>query len=183
MLAKTLRILTVPPVLAAIASTVLLLYGTVSPIHYIILLLTLTVLPTLAYPLSLLWPPHDRRRRQRNLALVLSVSGYVAGALFALLAGAPRPELVFYMTYVLSGIATAGLTFALHIKSSGHACGTAGPAVFLGLYVHPAFFCLLLLLIPVFWASLKTKRHTLSQLSIGAATPIVGLLLAGILIH
>ena len=67
----------------------------------------------------------------------------------------------------------------LKIRASGHSGGVVGPTALLVLFVglEAIFYCLALILL-VFWASLKTKRHSLSQLLWGSMIPLVALFLA-----
>ena len=174
-LCKIIRIITVAPLAAAVALTLLLLHGNffVSNMHYIAALTALTVFPLLAYPISLVKKADERRKFQRTLAIVLSVAGYIGGMVFALLTSSPVGERVLYLTYLLSGVAIAFSSFVLKKKSSGHACGIAGPVALLAYYIHPLYLLGLLLLLPVGYASLKMKRHTLPQLIFGSVIPIL----------
>lgn len=174
-LCKIIRIITVAPVAAAAAVTLLFIHGNffVSNMHYIAALTALTVFPLSAYPISLIKKADERRNFQRTLAIVLSVAGYIGGMLFALLTSASVGERVLYLTYLLSGVAIAFSSFVLKKKSSGHACGIAGPVALLAYYIHPLYLLGLLLLLPVGYASLKMKRHTLPQLISGSVIPIL----------
>lgn len=180
-LAKTIRVLTTAPVLAAALCTLLylLLPGSfASRGHYLAALLFLVGLPLLAYPLSWLLPALRRRGRdgQRNLAIVFSLVGYVGGFLFAMLAGGAAVERVLFGTYLLSGICL-GLCTALHFKASGHTCGCSGPLAMLAMFVSPWFLCAYPLLTPVIWASRKLGRHSFAQLLAGALIPVAAMLL------
>ena len=181
-LCKIIRILTVAPVAAAAAVTLLFIHGNffVSNMHYIAALTALTVFPLSAYPISLIKKADERRNFQRTLAIVLSVAGYIGGMLFALLTSASVGERVLYLTYLLSGVAFS--SFVLKKKSSGHACGIAGPVALLAYYIHPLYLLGLLLLLPVGYASLKMKRHTLPQLISGSVIPIL-CLFASVLLY
>ena len=171
-LCKIIRIITVAPVAAAAAVTLLFIHGNffVNNMHYIAALTALTVIPLSAYPVSLVKKADERRNFQRTLAIVFSVAGYIGGMLFALLTSASVGERVLYLTYLLSGVAIAFSSFVLKKKSSGHACGIAGPVALLAYYIHPLY---LLGLMPVGYASLKMKRHTLPQLISGSVIPIL----------
>lgn len=173
---KIIRILTVAPLAAAAAVSILYFRGKgffQNGLHYAISLLTLTVLPLLAYPVSLVKAKENRRKFQRSLAIVFAVLGYIAGLIFALCTGAPNGEKVLYLTYLLSGLAIALSSFVFKYKSSGHACGIAGPAAILSYYLSPFYIISIILLIPVFIASVQMKRHTVPQLIAGSIIPIV----------
>lgn len=177
--AKVIRILTTAPVFAALLCT--LLYVLVpnsfaSPLHYVLALGYLSVLPVLAYPISAAIPALRRKGRdgQRNLAIVLSICGYLGGFLTALLLDGTPTECVLFGTYLCSGTLLA-LCTVFHFKASGHACGCSGPNAMLSLFVSPWFMLGYLLLTPIFWASRKLGRHSVPQLLVGTAIPVLAL--------
>lgn len=175
--AKLIRILTTAPVFAAILSSLLhflLEDGFASLGHYLAALGFLTGLPLMAYPVAAI----GKRGRdgQRNLAVVFSVIGYVAGFLFALLGGGTATEQVLFGTYLLSGV-TIALCSVFHFKASGHTCGCSGPIAMLAAFVSPWFLFGYPLLTPIIWASRKLGRHSGPQLLAGAIIPVVAMLL------
>lgn len=179
--AKIIRIITVAPLAAAALILTLFcsLTGAFADIrHLAAALFSLCVMPLAAYPISLAWDKTVRRSRQRNLAIILSVLGYILGFIFALMTDSTVTELVLYGTYLISGLLIAASSFVFHIKCSGHACGIAGPIVFLSVTVSPCFVLGFALLIPVFWSSLKMHRHTVSQLISGAIVPALAFFLS-----
>ena len=178
--AKAIRVLSTAPVFACILCTLLyfLLDGAFASLgHYLAALFFLTVLPVLAYPVSVLIPPLRRKGRdgQRNLAIVFSVLGYIGGFLFTLLAGGTGTEKVLFGTYLISGSVLAVCT-CLHYKASGHACGCSGPVAMLSVFICPWFLFGYLLITPIFWSSVKLKRHTVSQLLVGSVIPVLAML-------
>ena len=180
-LAKFVRVITTVPIMAAAMLTAfyfLLPESFSGPDHYFCALLFLVVLPILAYPVSWVVPCLRQRGRdgQRTLAIFFSLAGYLAGVVFYLAADGTKLELLIYLTYLLSGIATA-LFSAAHIKSSGHACGVAGPITMLAVGLSPLWALGYLILLAVFWSSLVLRRHTLPQLLLGSVIPIVILLI------
>lgn len=180
-LAKAVRVITTPPVFAAILCTllyILLADGFASLGHYLAALGFLTGLPMLAYPLAALIPALRRKGRdgQRNLALIFSLLGYIGGFLLAVLGGGTVTEKVLFGTYLLSG-GTLAVCTALHFKASGHTCGCSGPIAMLATSVHPLFLCGYLLITPIFWSSKKLGRHTPAQLAVGAVIPVLAMLL------
>lgn len=182
--AKTIRIITVAPLAAA--ALIMILYCTVTGaftdyIHLATAILTLCIMPLTAYPISLIWNKSVRRSRQRKLAIILSVAGYIAGFVFAMCSQSTVTEKVLYGTYLISGALIAASTFVFHIKCSGHACGIAGPIVLLSFDVSPWFALGFVLLIPVFWSSLKIKRHTPAQLISGAVVPALAFLISSVI--
>lgn len=184
-LAKFVRVLTTPPIFAALLSTLLyfLCEGSFASLsHYLSALFFLTGLPLLAYPVAALVPPLRRkgRRAQRNLALAFSVVGYVCGFLFAMLSGGAAVEKIMLGTYVFSGISLA-VTTVLHFKASGHTCGCSGPIAMLSFFVSPWFLLSYILLTPIFWSSKRLGRHSGAQLVVGCIIPVLGILLCSLL--
>lgn len=180
-LSKSVRVITVPPIIAAVTATLLYFLGNnffADIWHYTAALAALTLFPLFAYPISLVKPKNTRRSLQRKLALIFSVAGYIGGFVFALITKAPAGEKVLFTTYLLSGILTAFSSFVLKLKSSGHACGVSGPAAVLSYYLSPWFLFSYLLLIPVFWSSLRLKRHTPAQLISGTVIPVICLFIS-----
>lgn len=179
--AKVIRVFTIPPIMAALLPILLrVMRGFFPGAALGLTILFLSVLPTLSY---LVWAavPGLRaqgRGMQRKLAVAFSVVGYVAGTAYCLGAGLGRVETIIYLTYLFSGALIAVFSACLHVKSSGHACGMAGPILVLGLEASPWFFLGFALLGVVFWSSLRLRRHTAQELILGAATPmlLIGLL-------
>lgn len=181
--AKIIRLLTVAPLMAMVALSIILL---VSPEifrnngNYFIALLFLTVLPLLGYPLQPFIPGFCDKGRdgQRNLAIIMAVFGYVLGIFYVLLTRATQGLLVIYLTYLLSGIGIAIFNKVLKVRASGHTCGIAGPIALLFYVIGYKALWGLIVLIMVFWASLKIKRHTMSQLIWGSIIPLAALFVA-----
>lgn len=179
--AKLIRVLTTPPVFAALLCSLLYVLSDdafASTGHLLAALGFLTALPLLAYPVAALLPALRRRGRdgQRNLALVFSVLGYIGGFLFAMLGGGTATEKVLFGTYLLSGAVLAVCTL-LHFKASGHTCGCSGPIAMLTVFISPWFLCGYLLLSLVIWSSKALGRHTGAQLLVGAVIPVLAMLL------
>lgn len=179
-LAKAVRILTVPPLMAAALLLILWAekgYFAQGALYWG--LFFLTALPLASYGVWAAVPPLRRRGRdaQRSLAVIFSVAGYVGGALYSVLAARPVEEQIVFFTYLISGALIALFSFAFHIKSSGHACGASGPAAMLAYRVSPWFLLGYLLLIPVWQSSLRLKRHTAGELLLGALFPVAAMAL------
>lgn len=84
--AKIVRVITVAPFMAALMLTVIWFARPESYLnfgHYLYALGALTIFPLLSYPVSVIIPPIRKKGRdgQRNLAIVFSVIGYIAGIL------------------------------------------------------------------------------------------------------
>ena len=140
----------------------------------------LTVLPLLAYPLQRFIPKFKDKGRdgQRTLAMIFSAFGYVCGVTVAFIFGAPRELKMVFVEYLLCGISILVSSKVFKKKASGHACGVVGPVamlIYLGLYIPAAVGAVLTL--PVYVSSLKTRRHTASELLLGSIIPVAMLLI------
>lgn len=199
-LAEAIRIATVPPLMALVLLLALHGAGYFPGASLGVAIFCLTALPILTYPIWFLVPALRRgmlgskradcggvradvpalapgwRASQRKLAIVFSVVGYVAGAVYCLLAHVGRIETIVFLTYLLSGAFIAVTTKVFHFNSSGHACGVAGPIAVLSWACSPLWLLGLLVLAAVFWSSLRKKRHTLPQLLAGAASSPLAML-------
>lgn len=146
-------------------------------LHYFLTIVFLVLLPISAYPISMIIPILRRggRRSQRTLSIVFSVVGYALGAAFAFFADGTDIEKTLFLTYLLSGAFTAICSFAFKFKASGHACGVSGPIAMLVHYLGAPYMLGILLLIAVFFSSLKLERHTLAQLVGGSVIPILSM--------
>ena len=123
------------------------------------------------------------REGQRNLAIVTAGAGYALGTAAALIAREDRGMMLIYLTYFVSWLILVLLNKAIHIRASGHACGTAGPlavgAHFFGIWAALIGVVILAL---VYWSSLKLKRHTPRELACGTLVPAVSLAIAVMII-
>ena len=176
--AKTIRILTIPPVMAALEILVLrFAKGYFPGTAAVWTIFFLSILPTLSYLVWWLVPALRRRGRktQRPLAVAFSVLGYVLSVGYCFVKPLGSVEHIACCTYLFSGLVIA-LCSAFHVKCSGHTCGMSGPIALMSLFVSPWFLLGNLLLVPVFWSSLRLGRHTPSELILGTVTPVAGIL-------
>jgi len=179
-LAKVLRVVSVPPVMATLLLSILYgvrpeMFGSLG--SYLFSLLFLAGLPVLAYPLQPLLPGFRGKKRegQRNLAIVMSVVGYVSSVVYAFCVRAGDPLWIIYLTYFFSGLGLLVFNKVLKVRASGHACAIVGPVVALIYILGAAALFSLLVLGLVFWASLKTKSHTAPELFWGSAVTLLSL--------
>ena len=173
--AKTIRVVTVPPVMALLLVAILW-SGFFTLREAPLTLLCLCILPTMAYLFS------RDRDRQRRLAFILSGVGYVAGfALSIILDFGVVPRLIL-TTYLLSVLILTFFNQVLHIKASGHACGTAGPiAIFAFVFGHWAILAGIVLYAAIFWASVCLKRHTPAEFLLGTGASLFALLVSALI--
>lgn len=145
----------------------------------------LTALPVSAYILKSIIPSIkvQGRRGERKLAFIMSVMSYIAGTVFCLARRAPRAVSGLFLSYLASGALLAFVNAALKFRASGHACGFAGPLTYLAKFVGPGpvLICAALALPIIYWARIRTGRHSLRELVSGtiigfAATQLVVLL-------
>ena len=181
--AKIIRVVKVVPVMALIMLSILyelhpnIFQGTS---QYILSIVFLSVLPLSAYPLQPGLPKYRNKGRegQRNLALMMGVLGYLFGIVFALCSHATKELLVIYLIYFLSGIGILFFNKIFKIRASGHACGIAGPILILENFIGIKALVSVVVLMMVYWASIKTKRHTTSQLFWGNIIPLFALIIS-----
>ena len=176
-LAKVISIITIAPVMALIMLLFLYIarhdmFG--SPLFLLIAVLSLSVIPTLGYPLQYVFPVlrEGGRDEQRKLAFISAVAGYMFGVIMAILLKAPVSYKMILISYALSGTVLA-LFNICHIKASGHACGVGGPAVLCSYFLGGYGWLVLLLIPAIFWARLHMKRHRLPELVLGSAISII----------
>ncbi len=177
------RILTVAPIVAIATFTILHFVSpeiTGSTLNYVLGIIFVAVFPLLAYPLQPILPYFKKKGRdgQRNLAIYMSVFGYVMGIILAFALRMPDKMQALFLTYFISGILIFIFNKVLKIKASGHACGVAGPIAFLTYIYGPIALLGLPLLVVVYWASLGMDRHKISELAVGTVIPIAAMLIS-----
>ena len=182
-LGMIIRKITIPPVFAL----VLLISVCLSNLNNIRILLHaiegvifIAIFPVLAYPLQKHIPAYKDKGRegQRSLAIIFSFAGYSIAVIIAFLFKAPEIIKFIYLNYLFCGFSILLCDIVFKVKASGHACGVTGPLitmVYFKLYI-PAIICALFA-IPVFIASIYTKRHTPLQVLGGAIIAISALVL------
>lgn len=176
--AKVIRILTVAPLMALIAFLLMWfinpnsfrdLYGLFTAIIFIV------VFPLLAYPLQLILPSFKKegRKGQRKLAIIMSVLGYIFGIILSFAFKMSDGTKIIFICYVVAGTLIFLFSKITPIKASGHACGVAGPVVYLCYFIGWYALFGLLLLGLVYVSSLYMKRHTIWELISGSLIPLV----------
>ncbi|MDR3209196.1 MAG: hypothetical protein LBT36_01015 [Oscillospiraceae bacterium] len=176
-LCKVIRAVSVPPLAALVMVSALYIFapGSLGALpQAIALVVFLTVLPVLAYPLQPLIPGFKGTGRagQRKLAFIACVVGYACGIAFALLTRAPRTVHIIYWTYFLSVALLTVFNAATKWKASGHACGVAGPLIAMIYFLGARTLPLILAYFAVFWASVRIKRHTPLEFILGGLDSI-----------
>lgn len=178
-LAKIIRVVTVPPVMAAALIVTLRctrtdIISTNSSVLFS--LLFLAVVPVLAYPAAAVIKPLRSKGRegQRDTAFVMSLVGYTGALLYGILNGLDNAVLFIYGTYFFSVVILLIFNKLLRMRASGHACSVAGPMViiiyFLGGWSIPICTGVYA---ASFWASVTAKRHTVREYLLGTASVII----------
>lgn len=188
-LAHIVRIICVPPVMVGIL--LVLLYTLrddvfATPAEMVASLLGLTVLPVLAYPVSVIIPALRKKGRegQRSLAMYFSVVGYVAVFVYGLIAGVGTGLMHIYAGYLFSVVIILIGNKVFKVRISGHACSVSGPMVysayFLGIWgIIVGLVCWGLIL----WASLVMKRHTFREFIFGTLTCLFSFAVSWLIFH
>ncbi len=184
--AKTLRVVTIPPLLVATMLTLLYIFLPSifkSPVDFAMAIVSLAVIPTLAYPLQRVIPKYKDggREAQRKLAFIFSPIGYLTGFLYAMIANVTIELKFIFGTYLASVIVLLVFNKLLHFKASGHACGVFGPLI------HTVYFLGFSWLIPcvlavwgVVWSSLYLMRHTKKELFWGGMTAMTAFIFCAV---
>lgn len=182
-LAKAVRIVSVPPVMAlALALSVYFgkpgVFDSVKELWWTVFFLS--VLPVSAYPVSyLLSSLHKQGREgQRNFAFFMTALSYPLLTAYAVITGGPGFLLIAF-TYLLSLVVLLLMNKVFSLRASGHACSVTGPLVLIGYFIgFKAILWGILLYALIFWASLTTKRHTAKELIWGSLASIFAFLLS-----
>jgi hypothetical protein len=190
--AKIIRIITVPPVMAGSLILILALCrkGMFRGAGDIVLsVLSLMIIPVLAYPLQNVIPGFKGKGRdgQRKLAFIFTLFGYLAGAVIGCLIHVTADLQFVLNAYLLSVLILIFFNKVLHIRASGHGCSVTGPLVLLIYFIGPVVILpCIMLACAVVWSSVLLKRHKPSDLAFGGLSVIIScaiLLLIGLLIR
>lgn len=179
-LAKVVRVLTAPPIMAL--CLVLLVAANNhnifrSDTDMLMALLGLVVIPALAYPIEWLknGKSNELRSKERHLAFILNLVGYLLFFTFGLLTHATSGLRTISTCYFLAVVILTIINKMTPFHASGHACCVSG-ALILTLYLVSWKWlgaCVIIGTLMV-WASLELRRHTPKELLLG----LVALLLA-----
>ncbi len=188
-LAHIIRIITVPPVMVAI---LIVLLATLRediftrPSEMAVSLLCLSVLPVLAYPVSVIIPAIKRRGRdgQRSLAIYISAASYLAVFVYGFAAGVGNHVMLVYTGYFMSVVILLLANKVFRVRASGHACSVSGPLVYTAYFLGVWGIVVGVVLWGVIlWASLRMKRHTPVEFLLGTLTCLVSFGTALIFFH
>ncbi len=182
-LAKIIRVITVPPVMVG---TLIILLSVLRTDVFagfgqsLLTLLFLAIIPVLAYPISMMLPAIREKGRdgQRNLAFALSAVGYAGGFVYGLAAHVSTPLMIIFGTYFLSVIVLTFMNKVIKVRASGHACSIAGPIGLVCYLLPPVCIVVsLCLYAAIFWASVHMGRHTVREFIWGSLSSPLSLCL------
>ena len=188
-LAHAVRVVSVPPVMVGILLTLLLILREdvfAAPLEFVASLAGLTILPILAYPVSVLIPAIRRKGRegQRSLAMYFSTVGYVGVFIYGLVAQVGTGLMHIYAGYLFSVIIILVGNKVFKVRISGHACSVSGPLVYSGYFlgvwgILVGAVCWGVIL----WASLVMKRHTFREFVFGTLTCLFSFTVGWLIFH
>ena len=187
-LARIIRILSIPPVMATGLVILLALRDDNfhNPVEIAMTILFLAIFPVLAYPISALVPSIRKKGRegQRNLAFATTAIGYLLGMFYGIFISKNPSLIMLYGIYLLSVVLLLVANKVLRLRASGHGCSVTGPLFFLGYFLGPiGLLCGAALFGFILWASVVAKRHTVSEFLSGAGICLISIasvcLLAG----
>lgn len=185
--AKIIRVITIPPIM--VTGMILILHFAKTGVFHtsldaVMAIVTLGILPVLAYPMQKIIPKLNAKGRdgQRSLAFVMSIIGYTISVIYGLIMKSGKETMLIFLTYFFSVIILTFFNKVVHVKASGHACSITAPLVFLVYFigVKTILPCILIAALVV-WSSLQLKRHTVKELTMGAVSCLIAFLVAMLL--
>ncbi|MEG1559692.1 MAG: hypothetical protein RRY79_04020 [Clostridia bacterium] len=178
-LGKILSVITVAPVMAMIAVTLVYIFRPQlfdNNIGFLfVIIFCLGIVPLLAYPVARIIPKINAKGREgeRNLAFLFTLIGYLFGIIYEICFLPPHAVAVILTSYFITALLLTFVNKVVKVKASGHACGMAGPIVLMVWFLGWPFIALFALLPIVYWARMAMDRHTVLELAAGTAVGIV----------
>ncbi len=177
-MALTIRKLTLAPLMAAVMLIYLYcvqadIFGSVDILA--LQLLFLSIFPLFAYPLQPVIPRYrdQGREGQRHLAMIFAFVGYWFECIVNFNLNVEKELSMIGWVYLLSGVLILFLNCLCELHVSGHGAGISAPVSLLIALGHPEVLLVgIPMLLLVFTASIKSKRHTIQQLVGGALIPV-----------
>ena len=186
--AKTIRILSVPPIMVLVF--ILILAFNKNNIfrdstEIIIMIALLGLVPALAYVLSGLIPKvkEQGREGQRKLAFITNLAGYSIALLWAILTNVKKELLLICLTYFFSVVILTICNKGFHFRASGHASSFTGPLILMSYFLGwKVIIPSLLIAALIIWSSLYLKRHTIKELAGGMLVNILAFIFSVIIV-
>jgi len=138
-----------------------LTFGTAVPLILLYLLSRKGIIPDL----------YASKRESRAIPFIGAILSYLLGAIFLLVTEAPSIVTAVMLCYLGNSLIMMLVTFKW--KISIHTSGITGPATALTYFLGVWALLFFGLAIPVGWARIKLKAHTLTQATAGALLTIV----------
>lgn len=179
--AKIIRVITVPPVMAAwLILALWLCQGAIvrTGSEAALSIVFLSLLPLLAYPVSALVPSLRKKGRegQRNLAFALSFAGYLGGWVYARFFAGERTLVFIFAVYVFSVIVLLVFNKLLRLRASGHACSVSGPILVICFVLRGWWIPICAAVFAVsFWGSIRSGRHTVKEYLLGTLSVVIAI--------
>lgn len=139
-------------------------------------IITLVIIPMLAYPLSFMKKndPKITRERQRQLAFVMNLIGYFLAFIFGIIMKCSQMFLRIIVSYFFGVVLLTFLNKVCKTRASGHACSCVLPYMYLCYYLKGYIILICILCYAIeFWASCELKRHTVSEFLQGTIVAIL----------
>ena len=188
-IAHAIRIVSVPPVMVGILLVLLLtlrddVFATFT--EFAVSLSGLTILPVLAYPVSVMIPSIRKKGRegQRSLAMYFSTVGYVGVFIYGLIAHVGTGLMHIYAGYLFSVVIILVGNKVFKVRISGHACSVSGPLVYSGYFLGMGGILVgTVCWAAILWASLVMKRHTFREFVFGTLTCLFSFAVGWLIFH
>ena len=176
-IANIIRVATVPPVMALLL--IFYLYQHTPNHKFIgIAALCLVLLPLAAYPVHRLASSKNGREGQRRTAFKFTFVSYLLLEIYTAFFCTERILRLVGCTYFLTVLILTILNL-FRIKASGHAASSSAVLIFfVYLKGSPAILPCLALMTAIFWASIRTGRHTVEQLVLGTSACLAGFIIS-----
>ena len=120
----------------------------------------------------------DRKRRPKFYSY--AILSYLAGALISHILRV-KILTIIHLAYFFVTLSVMIINFKT--KISAHASGIAGPVTYIVFFLGLSYAFLYLILIPVAWARIKLKAHTIQQIILGTIVAIIVTFLTCFITH
>jgi len=173
-IAKTVRILSIPPLMISLLMVVLAYcrHDIINSTTQLgVALLLLGGIPASAYFLCNIIPKYKKEGRngQRKLAFITNLIGYGLAILWSYVYDTNDIIKIICSSYFIACMLLTVCNKCLNIRASGHASSFTGPLIFSFCYLDIRYAIVFLIFsILIVWSSLHLKRHTVRELVCGA---------------
>lgn len=176
-IAKFVRVITVPPVLAS--AMLVILYCSfgkefASLAEVLMGILCLSIVPVCVYPIAGLEKNRsDTRENQRRIAFILNLAGYLIALVIGITMKYPKMLVSIFWAYLIAVLILTFVNKETHLRASGHAASCVLPYLVLSYWMGGWSVLLCICLYGIeFWASVELKRHTIQEFLIGSLAAV-----------